>query len=154
MNSELDSEYRLRLAKGFHKEAEEDLQLRRWRSCVDASRLSVRNASKAIIANFQPLGKMHNPATELRQLIYKVLIEEPLIEDLKATLSLFDELGFEEHFLTENGDEETYRDPWTLFGDDDATKAVHIMHKCLAVAERFYQYHFPQSPSVNEAASS
>ena len=40
MNSDDDVKYRLNLAKGFLREAEEDFGLNRWRSCVDNAQLS------------------------------------------------------------------------------------------------------------------
>lgn len=43
MESERDVDYRLRPAEGFLREAEEDLQLSRWRSCVDHAQLSVES---------------------------------------------------------------------------------------------------------------
>ena len=43
MDSEQDVNFRLRLAEGFLQEAEEDLILSRWRSCVDNTQLSVEN---------------------------------------------------------------------------------------------------------------
>ena len=36
--------YRLALAEGFLAEAEQDLDLNRWRSCVDNAQLAVENA--------------------------------------------------------------------------------------------------------------
>ncbi|MDZ7359408.1 MAG: HEPN domain-containing protein [candidate division KSB1 bacterium] len=63
-----DAEYRLRLAKGFQKEAEQDFQLQRWRSCVDNAQRSVENAGKAIIAIFEPVERTHNPAVNLKNL--------------------------------------------------------------------------------------
>ena len=47
MDSEQDVNFRLRLAEGFLQEAEEDLTLSRWRSCVDNAQLAVENAVKA-----------------------------------------------------------------------------------------------------------
>jgi HEPN domain-containing protein len=41
MDSEQDVNFRLRLAEGFLQEAEEDLTLSRWRSCVDNAQLAV-----------------------------------------------------------------------------------------------------------------
>jgi HEPN domain-containing protein len=147
MNSQADAEYRLRLAKGFKKEAEQDFQLQRWRSCVDNAQLAVENAGKAIIAIFEPVERTHNPAVNLRKLIDKKLIDKALLNDLNTALNFFDELGFEEHFLTDYGDEKTYQDPWSLFNEEDAQKALEIMQKCLAVSEKFYQfYHTPSSP--------
>jgi len=151
MNSQADAEYRLRLAKGFQKEAEQDFQLQRWRSCVDNAQLSVENAGKAIIAIFEPVERTHNPAVNLRKLIDKKLIDNTLLNDLNTALNFFDELGFEEHFLTDYGDEKTYQDPWSLFSDEDAQKALDIMQKCLAVAEKFYQFYYPPSLPAGES---
>jgi hypothetical protein len=39
MNTPSDISFRLALAKGFLAEAEQDLTLERWRSCVDNSQL-------------------------------------------------------------------------------------------------------------------
>ncbi|MDZ7290669.1 MAG: HEPN domain-containing protein [candidate division KSB1 bacterium] len=150
MNSKTDAEYRLRLAKGFQNEAEQDFQLQRWRSCVDNAQLAVENAGKAIIAIFEPVERTHNPAIKLRQLIDKNLIDTSLLDDLNTALSAFDELGFEEYFLTDYGDEEAYRDPWSLFSEEDAKKAMEITRQCLTVAEKFYQFHYPQSPPAGE----
>lgn len=38
--------YRLALAEGFLAEAEQDLDLNRWRSCVDNAQLAVENAAR------------------------------------------------------------------------------------------------------------
>lgn len=73
-----------------------------------------------------------------------------MLDDLNAVLALFDELGFEEHFLTDYGDEEAYRDPWSLFSEDDDQKALEIMRKCLSVAEKFDQFYYPQSKPASE----
>lgn len=143
MNSHADAEYRLRLAKGFREEAVQDFQLQRWRSCVDNAQLSVENAGKAIIAIFEPVEKTHNPAIKLRQLISKNIIDFSLLNDLNAALTAFDALGFEEHFLTDYGDEQSYRDPWALFSESDAQKALAIMRQCLDVAQKFYQFYCP-----------
>lgn len=55
MDSASDAEYRLRLARGFLAEAEEDLRSSRWRSCVDNAQLAVENAAKSVIARFGPV---------------------------------------------------------------------------------------------------
>jgi HEPN domain-containing protein len=151
VNSQNDAEYRLRLAKGFQQEAEQDFQLQRWRSCVDNAQLSVENAGKVIIAIFEPVEKTHNPAVNLRKLIDKKLVDDSLLIDLNAALAFFDELGFEEHFLTDYGDENNYRDPWSLFREEDAKKALEIMQTCLVVAEKFYQFYYPPPPAPAES---
>ena len=41
-----EAEYRLALAEGFLREAEEDFRLERWRSCVDNAQITVENIGK------------------------------------------------------------------------------------------------------------
>lgn len=50
--------------------------------------------------------------------------------------------------MTDCGDEENYRAPWSLFTEEDAKKAVAIMQQCLTVAERFYGFYYPAPPAV------
>lgn len=44
--------FRLKLAKGFLIESEQDFSASRWRSCVDNAQLSSENAGKSIISIF------------------------------------------------------------------------------------------------------
>lgn len=48
--------YRLELARGFLREAEQDLTLARWRSSVSHAQLAVENSLKAVIGLFATLG--------------------------------------------------------------------------------------------------
>jgi HEPN domain-containing protein len=56
MLSSEEPRYRLNLAEGFLLEAREDLNLKRWRSCVDNSQLAVENAAKVALALLGPVG--------------------------------------------------------------------------------------------------
>ena len=105
----------------------------------------MKNAGKAIIALFEPVQKNHNPAIQLRDLIKRNLVNEALLQDLQAALCAFDEFGFVEHFMTDYGDEENYRDPWSLFGEKDALKSLTTPRNCLALAEKCFQFYFPQT---------
>ncbi len=58
--------YRLRLAQGFLNETRQDVDLKRWRSAMDNAQLSVKNATKAVLALLGPVGRTHNPAEQLR----------------------------------------------------------------------------------------
>ena len=108
MNSRDDVAYRLKLADGFLDEAEEDFNLKRWRSCVDSSQLVVENAGKAILMLFGISPKTHEPAKLLAQLIHNSEIPEPIREKIKDILPDFLVLGLEEHFMTDYGDESSY----------------------------------------------
>ncbi|MEK7728918.1 MAG: hypothetical protein AAB354_10925 [candidate division KSB1 bacterium] len=107
--------------------------------------MSVENSGKAIIALFEPVQKNHNPAIQLRELIKRNLIAGVLLEDLRATLDAFDEFGFAEHFMTDYGDEENYRDPWSIFSEKDALQALATLRTCLTLAEKCFQFYHPQS---------
>jgi HEPN domain-containing protein len=61
--------YRLALAQGFLGEAEQDLTLSRWRSCVDNAQLVVENAGKAVLALFEVTPKTHDPAQHLASIL-------------------------------------------------------------------------------------
>lgn len=56
MNAPADISYRLALAKGFLAEAEQDITLGRWRSCVDNSQLAVENSGKTISCGKKSVG--------------------------------------------------------------------------------------------------
>ena len=69
MNYKDSIKYRLKLAEGFLKEADQDLELERYRSYVDNAQLSIQNSVKAVLFFFGPVVKAHNPAADLKQLI-------------------------------------------------------------------------------------
>ncbi len=62
-----EARYRMRLAEGFLDEARQDVELKRWRSCIDNSQLAAENAGKTALALLGPVGRTHNPAVLLRQ---------------------------------------------------------------------------------------
>jgi len=143
MGPKEQSAYRLRLAEGFLKEAEEDFTLKRWRSCVDNSQLVVENAGKAIIAIFMPVERTHDPSVQLKQIIEKSDIGDvELKAELENYLPLFGELGIEHHFLSDYGKEEELQTPWELFDEDDARESLQIARKCYSIATKFYRSFF------------
>jgi len=48
VRADRDVAYRLALVEGFLAEAEQDVGLERWRSCVNNAQLAVENAGKAV----------------------------------------------------------------------------------------------------------
>jgi HEPN domain-containing protein len=109
VNSAKDVEYRLGLAKGFLKEAEQDFQLSRWRACVDNAQLSVENGGKAVLMLFGVSPKTHDPAKHLAHLIRDSSIPAEIEELIKDSLPDFLLLGLEEHLKTDYGDETSYK---------------------------------------------
>ncbi|HEV8663717.1 MAG TPA: HEPN domain-containing protein [Candidatus Methylomirabilis sp.] len=143
MHSEEDARYRLRLARGFLQEAEQDYELRRWRSCVNNAQLSLENAPQTILALFGPLARTHEPSVHLRNLIEGGRLTGTAKQTLEQLLETFETIGAEEHFLTDYGDEATYRDPWALFGENDARRALEAARRCVSGASRIFE-EFPR----------
>jgi hypothetical protein len=72
-----DAQYRLKVAQGFLVEARQDVDLGRWRSAVDNAQLAVENAAKAVLSLAGPVGRSHNPAMQLRQVLHDKLFAAP-----------------------------------------------------------------------------
>lgn len=143
MQAKKQSAYRLDLCEGFLKEAEQDFGLKRWRSCVDNSQLSVENAGKAVIAIFAPIEKTHDPSVQLKRILEKAEIPDVNLKArLEKTLPLFGELGFEQHFLSDYGKEEEFQTPWELFGEEDAAKSLQMARECHVFASAFFDSFF------------
>lgn len=135
MNSLEDVEYRLNLAKGFLREAEEDFQLKRWRSCVNSAQLSVENSGKAILMLFGISPKTHEPAKHLARLVHNTEIPNKIREKIKEILPHFLVLGVEEHFMTDYGDESSYVLPWDMFDEESAKSALNTAQCCKSASE-------------------
>jgi len=144
MDSRKDAEYRLVLARGFYQEALQDFELSRWRSCVDHAQLSVENSGKAIISIFGPVEKTHEPVEQLKWLLASKVLKEEIKQLLESALPIFAELGFEEHFLSDYGDEKNYIDPWKLFDEQKARNALYAAQQCLETATRIHTVSFTE----------
>lgn len=133
MNSANDVSYRKKLAEGFLNEAIQDYDLRRYRSCVNNSQLSIENSVKAVLDYFGPVPWSHSPSANLTELINTQEFEDEtkiLIEKLRD-LSL--SYGLREHFLTDNGDEEQRLSPWEIFSDEEARAALETAKQCFTL---------------------
>ena len=135
MNSREDVQYRLNLSSGFLREAEQDFQLGRWRSCVANAQLSVENAGKAVLMLFGVSTKTHEPAKHMAQLIKNPDVSKQAQDRIKDILPDFLLLGAEEHFMTDYGNESSYQLPWDLFDEESAGSALNAARKCKAGAE-------------------
>ena len=134
MNSRDEVTFRLGLADGFLREAEQDLQLERWRSCVDNSQLAAKNAGKSVLALFGVPPKTHEPARELAALVRSLDLPATLQEMINGMLPDLLSLGLAEHFMTDYGDEATYTLPWELFSRDSAVQAFDKARRTLTAA--------------------
>ena len=127
--------YRLALAEGFLAEAEQDLDLNRWRSCVDNAQLAVENAGKAVLGLFGVPPKTHDPARELAAILRKQDLTEAIQDIIRRLLPDLVTLGSAEHFLTDYGDEATYTLPWELFTKDSASDALESARRSVEAAK-------------------
>jgi HEPN domain-containing protein len=128
--------YRLGLADGFLREAEQDWGLQRWRSCVDNAQLAVENAGKAVLSLFGAPPKTHEPARDVAALLRTRELSEEARSALQSLLPELLALGTREHFLADYGDEATHTLPWDLFTRDSAEAALRSARGAVAQARR------------------
>lgn len=143
MNWQKDAQYRLKLALGFYEEAKQNVKHKQYRSCVDNSQLSIENSAKAIIVCFIPLGKTHSPAQGLRKLLQEEKITDWIRKGIEEIAPIVEEHGFEEHILSDYGDEESYKTPWEIFdkkaADDAYGAATRVLTKAKQIISAIYE---------------
>jgi HEPN domain-containing protein len=125
----------LALAKGFLAEAEQDMHLERWRSCVDNAQLVVENAGKAALAWFGAVPKTHDPAQQVAVVLRTQTLPDKVAEILRRMLPDLLALGSAEHFLTDYGEEATYTLPWDLFTHESAREALAAARRSFQLAQ-------------------
>lgn len=136
MNWSDEARYRLELAEGFLNEARQDVELKRFRSCVDNAQLSIENSVKAVLAVFGPVNKTHDPWLDLRDLLEKEgAILPGLREAANELAKLAAKFGSKEHFLTDYGDESRFLSPWKLFDEEDAQEAKETAERCFVLSK-------------------
>lgn len=131
--------YRLRLARGFLEESQQDTELERWRSAVDGAQLAVENAGKAALALAGEVGRTHNPATRIRSLIEEGRFDALHQEELERLAELSELLGLNVHIQTDYGDEAEERTPWEIFGREDALQALALAEEAVGLAGQILQ---------------
>ncbi len=127
--------YRLELAHGFLREAQQDLTLQRWRSAVSHAPLAVENGLKAVISLFLPVAKTHDPARILLELIARQQIPSQWQSAVQKLAEIGQPLGPHLHVQTDYGDEHGGRLPWELFGEEEAKEALTTAEKIVAQVE-------------------
>jgi HEPN domain-containing protein len=123
--------YRVELARGFLREAQQDLALQRWRSSVSHAQLAVENGLKAVISLFLPVAKTHDPARILSELVARQQIPLKWQSTVQSLAELGQPLGPQLHAQTDYGDEYSGRLPWDLFGEEEAKEVLVIAEKII-----------------------
>jgi len=134
VNASREIGYRLALAEGFLKEAEQDVPLERWRSCVDNAQLAVENAGKVALALFGIVPKTHDPARQIATILREQELPAPIGDLLRGMLPDLLALGAEAHFLTDYGNEANYTLPWELFTQETAEDALQSARRLVQTA--------------------
>ena len=135
MNASDDIFYRFALAKGFLAEAEQDLTLERWRSCVDNSQLAVENAGKTALSLFGVPPKTHDPVRQIAAILREETLPGEIQLILQRMLPDLLALGQREHSLTDYGAEEPYTLPWELFTQQSAEDARQAARRCVQAVQ-------------------
>lgn len=134
MNSLREASYRMSLAEGYLRRAERFFKENAWLDCVRDAQAAVENAAKAIIANFAPVQRSHEPARQLEALLENGAFPEHLRPLVESGLAVFGAMGHREHIAVTYGDEETFTLPWELFDREDAKKALEVARKAVEIA--------------------
>lgn len=135
MASADDARYRLGLAQGFLGEAQQDVGLRRWRSCVDNSQLATENAGKAVLALLGPVGRTHDPASLLRYALDANRFSPARVLSVTHLAELTAELGWTVHAASDYGDEEGRLTPWEIFDEGAAKQALGVAEEAVSIAQ-------------------
>ena len=139
MTGNQDAQYRIKVAQGFLDEAHQDVSLARWRSAVDNAQLAVENATKAVLALVGPVGRTHNPATQLRQAMSDSLLIASQDEKAQRLAELSELMGADLHIQTDYGDEIGGRTPWELFDEVDARRSLVMAEESVTLAQAIIQ---------------
>jgi HEPN domain-containing protein len=134
MDSNEEAAYRLRLAGGYVREAEELFGNCQWRACVSSAQLAVENSAKAVLSLVGPLARSH----DLSSMVLDAAEDLGSGKEAKGKLERLAEcarlLGFREHIMTDYGDELTYRTPWEIYDEGRAKKALALAKEAHEIA--------------------
>lgn len=128
-------EYRLKLARGFLEEAQQDITLGRWRSVMDNAQLAVENAAKGALSLIGPVGRTHQTAPLLREALRHERFPKAQQEKAARLAELAESLGPDLHIQTDYGDEAGGLTPWELFDETDARQALAMAEEAVILAK-------------------
>ncbi|MFC1466004.1 MAG: HEPN domain-containing protein [Candidatus Brachytrichaceae bacterium NZ_4S206] len=106
--------YRMKLVEEFLSEARQDLELGRWRSCVDNSQLIVENSAKTALALVGPVGHTHSPDIPLRQALVRGDFPAEMREIVRQLVDRAELLGADVLAKSDYGDTVLGRTPWEI----------------------------------------
>lgn len=131
-----DIAYRFLLAEGFLGEAEEDFGLKRWRSCVSGSILSIENCGIAVLMLFGVSRTAHHPEVHLSQLLAEGTVSEEVADLIRDLLPELERHASHEKMLAKYGREAGYESPWDIFSEEQADVSLIGARKSLLITRK------------------
>ncbi len=134
MDSNEEAVYRLRLADGYVREAEELFGNSQWRACVSSAQLAVENSAKAVLALVGPLARSHDLSSMVLDAAENLELGEEAGGKLERLAECARLLGLREHIMTDYGDELAYRTPWEIYDEGRAKRALALAKEASEIA--------------------
>lgn len=134
MDSTEEARYRLRLAEGYAREAEELLGASQWRASVSSAQLAVENSAKAVLALVGPLSKSHDLSSMLLDAAEDLGLDQQALRQLERLAECARLLGLREHILADYGDELAYRTPWEIYDEGRGKAALALATEAYDIA--------------------
>jgi len=141
MNSHEEARFRLDLAEGYLREAEEEFKLERWWATVANAQLTIENAGKAVVALFEPVEKLHDPSKQLAEILSREPIPDPIKKKIHTLIGFFPRHGHTEHIKATYGEDKTFTPPWKLFAKPEAKTALSDARKGMRYAQSVFEHY-------------
>lgn len=147
MNSEEEAKYRLTLADGYLRRAEEASTRGDHFSVISNSQLAVENSAKSVISCFRIPSWSHDPSSELLEVIeenkdkIEKRIEINVYHELSTLASHSSDLA-PEHGRMSYGDPSLKVPPWDLANPQRASEALSYAQHSVKIAKEFIQKWF------------
>ena len=138
INDPSEYEYRLKLAREHLEEAVKALNGKALVAAAYEAQLSIENSAKAVIGLFKPPTWIHNPASELRQIIKQHEDNFRKVESMEAKLNTLATLADEaapHHALASYGDVSRMITPKEIYKSEEARELVKRAQDAFNIAK-------------------
>ncbi|MEM2144330.1 MAG: HEPN domain-containing protein [Candidatus Jordarchaeaceae archaeon] len=153
MNSEEEAKYRLTLAEGYLRRAEEALTREDHFAVISNSQLAVENSAKAVISCFRIPSWSHDPSSELLEVIeenrdkIEKRINSSIFHGL-STLASYSRNLAPEHGRMSYGDPTLRIPPWDLANSKRADESLSYAQHSVKISKEFIERWFKHTLTV------
>jgi len=150
LNSEEEAKYRLILAEGYLRRAEEALIREDHFAVISNSQLAVENSAKAVISCFRIPSWSHDPSNELLEVIeenrdnIEKRINANIFQELNNLASYAHNLA-PEHGRMSYGDPSLRIPPWDLANSKRASEALSYAQYSVKISKKFIERWFKRA---------